>query len=340
MIKYSYALSDSNEIIHVEKIEKAQRHNHKYYCLGCGAELIPRLGEKRQKHFAHKIEVDSASCSSESYLHNTAKNLLFKAIKQKISTKQPLYLFYPVDMHCSFCHFPGEGNVDCYLDTIKEKYNLLTHFHEVRLEKRIDNFIPDLVLSRRNGDRIFIEIAVTHYSESEKVNSGNKIVEITIDSEDDIQYLGGDMINPTQLNTKLIGFRFKEKTVRISRDECRYGSKNAFIIFRTGKACLFANLTNSKFFNLKKSQWLYFTELKDFNGYAQAFINSLEAAYLAGINVQNCYLCRYHGYQSSSGKCKTKVFCKFLRIKISKSNYAIECKYFHADANSFHVNQK
>ncbi|MDP3444151.1 MAG: competence protein CoiA family protein, partial [Ignavibacteria bacterium] len=138
MAKYSYALSDLDDLIHVGEIEKEKRHIHKYYCLGCGQEMIPRLGVKRMKHFAHKVEDNSTSCSFESYLHHAAKILLYESIKQKISKNKPLYLNYSYETHCAVCHFPEEGFENCLLSGDIGKYNLLIHYKIVQLEKIVD----------------------------------------------------------------------------------------------------------------------------------------------------------------------------------------------------------
>jgi predicted RNA-binding Zn-ribbon protein involved in translation (DUF1610 family) len=336
MIKYSYALTDQEEIIHADSITPENRKTCKFYCLGCGNELIPRLGKVRQKHFAHKVQQDLSLCSIESYLHHTAKILLYDTIKTKIADQDPLYLNYSVENHCVACHYPEEGYSDCFLATTNEKYNLLAHYNHVQLERRAATFIPDLSLIRKDGDRIFIEIAVTHTSSDKKITSGNKIIEIIIKSEEDLEYLPGNAINPSTLETRCINFNFKDRFVPIKRKECPYGNKNVFIVHTNGKAVFLNNLTNPEYYSLKRKAWFYYRELNGIYDTAEAFIACVEAAFEEGVKIKNCYLCRYHGYQKSFGIESMHVFCKFKRINVSNSNEASECEYYRADRSSFY----
>ena len=336
MIKYSYALTDQEEIIHVDSITPETKNTYKYYCLGCGKELIPRLGKVRQNHFAHKVQQDMSSCSIETYLHHTAKILLYDSIKTKIADQDPLYLNYSVENHCAACHYPKEGYSDCFLTSTNEKYNLLAHYNNVQLEKRAATFIPDLSLTRIDGDRIFIEIAVTHKSSDKKITSGNKIIEITIKENEDLEHLSGNEINPSLLETRCINFNFKNRFVPIKREECPYGNKNVFIVYTNGKAVLLDNLTNPRYYSLKHKAWFYYRELEGIYDTAETFIACVEAAFEEGVKIKNCYLCRYHGYQTSFGIESMHVFCKFKRINVSNSNKASECEYYRADRSSFY----
>lgn len=341
LIKYSYALTDKEEIIHVDTITPETRNTCKYYCLGCGKEFIPRLGKVRRKHFAHKVQLDLSECSLESYLHHTAKILLYNSIKEKIANNDTLYLNYLVENHCAVCHYPEEGNNNCFLSTTDKKYNLLTHFNTVQLENRADTFIPDILLMSKDGNRIFIEIAVTHKSSDKKIISGNKIIEIVIKEEEDLALLSGDEINPPSLKTRCINFNFKNQIIPIMREECPYGSKNVFVVYANGRAELFVNLTYPKYYRFKHKIRFYYreTEINCYSYNVQAFIACVEAAYEEGVKIKNCYLCRYHGYQTRYSEGYLQVFCKFKRIRVPNSNYALKCKSYRADKSTFYSNK-
>ena len=51
-----------------------RNEGHTYHCIGCGAEMIVRLGEVRNWHFAHRG--DEIHCGKETYLHLVAKRLI------------------------------------------------------------------------------------------------------------------------------------------------------------------------------------------------------------------------------------------------------------------------
>lgn len=335
MIKYSYALSESKVIIHVFNIERENRHDHKYYCLGCGEELIPRLGEIRKKHFAHKVEPNSTSCSLETYLHHTAKVILYESISQKISNNQPLYLNYQAETRCAACHFPGEGYKDCFVDKVKDRYNLLASFNTLYLEKRTDKFIPDLLLEKYNGDKIFIEIAVTHFSDNSKITSNNRIIEISIKSEKDLRHLSGEELNPSMLDVKCINFNIKKRKVEITKDACKYGSKYVFVVEENGKAFIMENLNNPEYYNFRRKSYPFCRDIETIECLDEAFIETAKIAFEAGIDIKSCHLCRYHGYQNHLGIKTYQIFCKFRKINIEKPNHAAVCRYYRADRNSF-----
>ena len=78
-IKYHFAL-EGNDVVPIEKVIKEERHLHSYRCMGCDAEMIAKIGEKKKPHFAHKG--NGENCSSETYLHKLAKRL----IREKFET--------------------------------------------------------------------------------------------------------------------------------------------------------------------------------------------------------------------------------------------------------------
>ena len=67
-IKYQYALDEENHIIDISMINKEHRIHSNYHCLSCGRELIAKLGEIKQKHFAHKFDTEGFPCNNETYL--------------------------------------------------------------------------------------------------------------------------------------------------------------------------------------------------------------------------------------------------------------------------------
>ena len=70
---HRYALDENGDTIFIKDITIDTRHK-KYYCKNCGGEMIPVLGEVREKHFRHKVI--TPSCSYESYIHKIGKEKL------------------------------------------------------------------------------------------------------------------------------------------------------------------------------------------------------------------------------------------------------------------------
>ncbi len=55
LIKYHYAYDESKQVININDVSSIERSKHSYYCVGCGAEMIPRLGKI-------KVILNSANC--------------------------------------------------------------------------------------------------------------------------------------------------------------------------------------------------------------------------------------------------------------------------------------
>lgn len=96
-IKYKYAKDHNQKIVEISTINKHDRNNSQYYCISCGKELIARLGEKNQHHFAHKSNADNISCNNETYLHNLAKI----KIKEKFDHSNTLIIKLNKNIICS-----------------------------------------------------------------------------------------------------------------------------------------------------------------------------------------------------------------------------------------------
>ena len=77
MVKYKYAIDDVGEVIDIETVDKEA--TIRYLCIGCGQELVPKIGEKRQRHFAHKA--NTINCSKETYLHKLSKEKLYRYLR-------------------------------------------------------------------------------------------------------------------------------------------------------------------------------------------------------------------------------------------------------------------
>ena len=178
-VKYKYACTEEDVLVCIDDILPEQRKSHKYYCISCGHELLPRAlkSEKRARHFYHKEEVE---CSGETYLHKLAKKL----IKAKFDSRRPFAIKYPVTIECEkdSCNLV---DVKC---TWHEDYvlNLYDYYDTCTEETSYGGFVADLLLTNsQKNDRqpLFIEIFVTHQCEKKKIESGIKAIEVYIKNE-------------------------------------------------------------------------------------------------------------------------------------------------------------
>ena len=176
---YSFALDESSILTQVDNATK----DRKYFCPYCNAPMIPRQGAKRKWHFAHKPDTHGL-CSYESYLHKLAKML----IKKCFDETDKFNITFNVESTCNVIDCPINIKTPCSWHEPKT-FEIKRLYDTCSIEKRVDNFIADLVLtSSTNPSRepIIIEIYVTHKSTEEKINSGLRIIEIKIKSEEDI----------------------------------------------------------------------------------------------------------------------------------------------------------
>lgn len=71
-------------------------------------------------------------------------------------------------------------------------------------------FVPDIMLESKSGrNRVFVEIAVTHPCSDEKRRSCNRIVEIRINREDDLQPIRDHLL--TSADSRISFHNFKEE---------------------------------------------------------------------------------------------------------------------------------
>lgn len=136
-------------------------------CPLCGEPMIAKHGGKyepgksvKQAHFAHKAQTNcDPDKANESALHLLAKEIL----KDSTYINLPEYTM------------PGRMNPDyniedeeqCKPFTVLGKGKLSYQADEIKEEVRFENFKPDIVISKKNG-QLAIEIAVTHFVDDEK----------------------------------------------------------------------------------------------------------------------------------------------------------------------------
>ncbi len=159
-IKYRYCLDENNKIIHISSVSVENRHGHTYHCPVCGEVMVPKLGDIRERHFAHKTNI---ICNGESYLHWLAKERIYRKFKEG----KEFYLTIKKQTAC-------KKNTECanYLGysckiNNNSSYNLKEDYDFYEKEKQIGGFRPDLYISNVSNpciQPIFIEIYKTHKS--------------------------------------------------------------------------------------------------------------------------------------------------------------------------------
>ncbi len=334
MIQYRYAFNSAGAVVSAEELAGAPVTDA-LTCVGCNQPLIARVnGKIRQPHFGHKVQVE---CSGETYLHRLAKEVFRETYQRCLDTGTPFTIAVPSPVLCAkYTHL-----VNCFSELGEEEleFDLTEYFSELRVETREREFIPDVSLrsATRANQVIFIEIAVSHFLSEAKAASGNRIIEIPIRSEADIEIIRGARLGPK--SASFTGFA--PATGVLPDSECRCAAANvlAFYLYDSGKVHLERKPLRVVAGELAKRKVKYFSVLPDDSDIStdvsafdrnrgSVFVGQVRLAHQRGVPIRNCYLCKYHGPNwdsdwSGEGE-RHGIYCKTFR-KSCTSNEAISC---------------
>lgn len=245
MLKYNYALDNQGNVISIVDVPEEGHLEKEFFCIGCGGPMVAAIGPKR-RYFRHKA--DETNCNQESYLHKLAK---FR-IKQRFEDfSKPFEIQFHGIKECEgHCKFFEEHR--CSFEDDLSPLDLHKFYDTCEIEKGIDGFVADLLLSHSkypSRKPVLIEVYVKHRCTEEKINSGNKIIEVSVDSEETLEHLFSEPwkdCKNTRFNRSeasvtsqyFYGFSPLPEKVRIKdNDEYGYRVKRIprFLLFPSGK---------------------------------------------------------------------------------------------------------
>ena len=196
-----YALNTKGELVHIDSVPNG--NDCGCICPACKKPLQAKnKGTHRTHHFAHQSGVDCPT-AYESSLHLLAK----KKIQEAFYESQAITISFEYKSYCSMndtCMYVKDG--DCVKKSTKS-FNLKDYYDRCEQEISYNNINrrSDLKFSSSihpNKEPLYLEIYVTHASDSTKLHSGNKIIEAKIEKEEDIDKIIEMTIVP--LNIALI----------------------------------------------------------------------------------------------------------------------------------------
>lgn len=347
-IKYSYCVNEKNELVHISDITNVTKHGSQLYCLQCGHVMIPKLGEKRVRHFAHK---QSYACDGESYLHKLAK----RKIREKFMSSETFPIVFNRQTYCSEkdnCRF--FSSEECGQESVRVKSDLKQWEGKVvydtcEEEIKIGEFRPDLLLTCSTMPKrvpVFIEIFKTHQSEEPKITSGNKIIEtFKIESEADIKNIIKNGF-VEQINCVTYNFEPKIQAKRLTS----LAPVKRFVLKSNGIARIYnymdvrCDQLNCRFdpdseIELNIIDYSRYTdENRDDNKLEEAydimtyFRKGLMYLKHKGMDIRNCILCRFYCYNGFVGKHICVRYKKLnLRDSHPEQNYAQNCPSYRID---------
>ncbi len=217
-VHYPYAFDENHNLVFIKDVERDTRHLHSFTCPCCSHPMTPRQGQFNSWHFAHG---EGRPCSSESYIHFTAKEIVARRFNDR---KSPFNISLEVERRCSFSSVCKEIQNNCRLFPAAVEYDLHEHYDlpavlevDVVEPDGVTHYRPDVLLRSSNPLRedIFIEIYHNHKSTNNKVESGHRIIEIRIRDMEALRWLE---TTPSISETKDVQFYGFKRDLKVSPD--------------------------------------------------------------------------------------------------------------------------
>jgi hypothetical protein len=198
-IQCPFGMRDGH-IIHIDEIKSLGLRGLKCGCVcpACGGPLEARIGEIKQAHFAHSKEGCSSEAAYETAVHKLAKQI----IKEEKKLRFPKLTFpenIPEIMEIRYQYYLQYQNL--FDGQIVVSPGKVLQLDWVELEKSVGDIRPDIMASA-NGQQFFIEIAVFHFVDEEKLNKIRALNMPTI--EIDLSKVDLSEFNPDALKHEII----------------------------------------------------------------------------------------------------------------------------------------
>ena len=306
-----YALDINNNIIEISNTNDLEVHQ--YYCPYCHKEMIAKRGNIRQWHFAHKTD----KCSYDKYLHSIAEIM----IMDWFNRSENIFLSLEHGLKCNAfdsCLF--YNSMYCQASE-KRQYDLKKYYSKCIHEIKYEGYIADLYCENniKPNSPIFIEIFVTHKCSQDKINSGIRIIELKIESEEDII----NILNSNKLEegekVKLYNFKPKEKYVdnlkRRFQKYILYPSLKGFVETNDIDCRNYAKYRKGIYeISLPYDDCIPDFNIKVIGGWE---LKGTVKAYLEGKIQKDCYICKWQastigGYRFcvKYDMLKKRIYCK------------------------------
>lgn len=213
------------------------------------------------------------------------------------------------------------------------------YYDSCDIERTYEGFRADLFVyhSQFNYSPLFIEICVNHPCSEEKINSGIRIIEVVIKSEEDIDFIISSTICEGDDRIRLYNFNPKSQII----DSC-YKELTKFILCENSKG-FFIPLgdINCRTYTERNTKSIFelTSDMGCFMEYS-IYQVGMAIAYRYKYPVRSCFLCKYHRrnedkYMYDEGDATLPIICclykKLGTNKYCKSTKAIECRAFTVD---------
>ena len=317
---YQYALTKNEKLIDIEKLTKENKDENEYVCISCGEKLIPKLGDINAHHFAH---LDSNICSRETYLHKLGKLIFLTHYLDCLENKQEYNIEYQFTKECK--HFFQKYKKSCTYQE-EQSFNLIDLFPQIKYQEKEGDFIPDLLLiDKNNKNKIFIEIFVSHRVTYEKIASKNRIIEICIKDEKDVELIRQPTLS--YKDPRITFYNIQQKTVEGKCEgQCK---KSHRIIYLNNEGVINTDtITLNELENESILNFYILTDQDDYNNDLYKFFSASCAK--KNLPVRNCNICSYHMLDKYKQRKDEPIYCKNLKVACH-STEAESCEIYSYD---------
>jgi hypothetical protein len=326
-MKNLFAFNNSNKLINISEVDKLQKE--KYYCCNCNNELIARKGKIKAHHFSHKKQLD---CNYETYLHKLGKLKFYQEYTNSLNLKKPFLLQYKTERTCNSCSKIDALNLTCKISEKLEYFDLTKRFDKISLEKKHNGFIADILLeSSQNDDKIFIEIAVTHKCEKEKIENGIRIIEINLSEDNDLYFLSSKKLQLDEKNVDFYNFKTNREIKPFRKNDFCKKPHKAYVVYNSKKSVFLKDVVISKIIDgINNRDYLYYKIIEPEDEYdyqGDTFISLTREASDLGIDIRNCFACRFSAINNRYDQVYP-LWCKKHRAEIPNSNDGVYCENF------------
>lgn len=325
-LKYTYALDSTKTfLVHINDA----RQGEEYFCPNskCDERLIIKDGGYKRKHFSH---TSGKKCSYDNYLHSLAE----RKFAEWFNSSNEIFLQYYVKDLCQNydkCIWRNDPFQDYTCIAHNEKVSSLTHFYDnIELEKHYGGFIWDLwITNSKNSDipPIAIEIYVTHKCEDKKLQSGVRIIEIKIESEEQLdEYVNSNIIKQ---NKNLVLHNFQTKSHYIETQGKRLYK---FWLFDNLKAYSDNDNTTCKSYLQRRNSSLLELTYQNLDYKYEAGLNPYSfgcaISYKKFPNFKSCFLCNRYKYNEYHERYICIAYKQITFDDMHNPSNAMNCKKF------------
>ena len=333
-VLYRYALLSSGKVVDINDLEASDSaiRAQDFRGVSCGHKMIPVMGTELTRHFRHAVDIP---CSGETYLHELGKAMFYQVYQEHLKEKKPFNISFSIEKVCSLCQEIGfDLTKSCKTSDASEVWDLTKTFSIIKEPDTINDgeFRPDILLLSENGDKLYIEIVVTHESTLAKIQSGTKIIEIFLKSEDDVQKIRNGLLNVSDY------IRF-HNFPRTKKENLKSNYRCYFTFFVMDYRGAFGTIYNRWGYvsgDVDNGDIRYHRVVSDggrvsTDDYFQELVSIFK---LHGRKVKNCFLCKYHALNRYKDVKSKPIFCKVYKKtnfdKTCSPSGALKCGKFYS----------